>query len=115
MRPQAKSWRQISVVALLLFGGAWLMLAQSKARPAKAPSGVPNKAVIQSASALGDLTARLPLAFEFNAGQTDSRVKFLSRQAAGDLLLLPSEAVMRFRDARAPLRMKFAGANRDPK
>jgi uncharacterized repeat protein (TIGR01451 family) len=115
MRPQAKSWRQISVVALLLFGGAWLMLAQSKARPAKAPSRVPNKAVIQSASALGDFTARLPLAFEFNAGQTDSRVKFLSRQAAGDLLLLPSEAVMRFRDARAPLRMKFAGANRDPK
>lgn len=70
----------------------------------------------------------LPLMFEANAGQADEQVKFIARDNAHTLLLLPNEAVMTFGQGREPataspaasqpapatrLRMKLAGGNPD--
>jgi hypothetical protein len=79
---------------------------------------------------------KLPLYFEANRGQTDQRVRFLSRGARHTLFLTPTEAVLALRSASHPsrvasivkeapdattkptqetqlavLRMKFVGAN----
>src|SRR5882762_8906488 len=75
---------------------------------------------------------RLPLSFEPNEGQTDRRVKFLSRGAAKTLFLTSTEAVLVLRSGRendeglsrlantekldsqeSVLRMKLLGASRD--
>src|SRR3990172_5483924 len=70
---------------------------------------------------------RLPLAFEANQGQTDARVKFLSRGSGYTLFLTSTEAVLRLQKPEvrsqkseakgesasgndAVLRMKLAGA-----
>ena len=58
----------------------------------------------------------MPLSFEPNEGQTDSRVKFLSRGGANTLFLTNEEAVLQLRGSGkekdgAVLRMKFLGAN----
>jgi Calx-beta domain/Carboxypeptidase regulatory-like domain/Beta-propeller repeat len=75
---------------------------------------------------------KLPLSFEVNTGQTDARVKFLSRGAGYNLFLTSTEAVLsleRSRGARDThgrggndsqaktdvLRMKLVGANPAPK
>ena len=63
---------------------------------------------------------KLPLSFEPNLGQTDTRVKFLARGSGYGLFLTANEAVLRLRNdsnARqsAGLRMKLEGANADPK
>lgn len=59
---------------------------------------------------------RLPLSFEPNMGQTNSRVEFLSRGHGYTLFLKPTEAVLSLkrRGAGQPLRMKLAGANHAP-
>lgn len=58
----------------------------------------------------------LPLSFETNQGQTDSRVNFLSRGGAYALFLTSEEAVLQLRDRTksdgAVLRMRLVGANR---
>jgi beta-propeller repeat-containing protein/Big-like domain-containing protein len=77
--------------------------------------------------------AKLPLSFEPNRGQTDARVKFLSRAGRRTLWLTKDEAVLAIaplragsgekqevarkqnQSAPAVLRMKFVGANADPK
>ncbi len=67
--------------------------------------------------------ARLPLAFEANRGQTDSRVRYLSRGPGYTLFLTGDEAVLRLRkvdasdqaaQAAATVRMRLQGANRKP-
>jgi hypothetical protein len=60
---------------------------------------------------------KLPLAFERNQGQTDSKVKFLSHGQGYTLFLTSGEAVMALHKASAKpgvLRMKLLGANRAP-
>jgi Calx-beta domain/Carboxypeptidase regulatory-like domain/Beta-propeller repeat len=75
---------------------------------------------------------KLPLSFEINRGQTDARVKFLSRGAGYNLFLTATEAVLSLaqlrgvRETQRPevedlgqpktdvLRMKLAGANPSP-
>ena len=76
---------------------------------------------------------KLPLSFEANQGQTDSRVDFLSRGSGYTLFLTPAEAVLSFpsRDrkgagaspspsgpslpeGRTVLRMQLVGANPHP-
>src|SRR5258708_28159814 len=63
---------------------------------------------------------RLPLSFELNRGQTDPRVKFLSRGNGYTLFLNSNEAVLNLkkratgRDPNALLHMKLAGANPEP-
>jgi beta-propeller repeat-containing protein len=64
----------------------------------------------------------LPLRFEANAGQTDTRVKFLSRGSGYSLFLTSTEAVLKLRnkkatsatDQQAVVRMKLAGASPTP-
>jgi hypothetical protein len=71
---------------------------------------------------------KLPLSFEANKGQTDARVKFLSRGQGYSFFLTPSEAVMTLSRAEAKepdakankhtsatLRMKLVGANEQPR
>jgi len=58
------------------------------------------------------------LSFEANQGQTDGRVKFLSRGSGYTLFLTPDQAVLSLRQKQdqkpAIVRMKMMGANRDP-
>src|SRR5215212_5057546 len=58
------------------------------------------------------------LSFEANQGQTDGRVKFLSRGSGYTLFLTPDQAVLSVRQKQdqkpAIVRMKMMGANRDP-
>ena len=71
----------------------------------------------------------LPLSFEANQGQTDAQVKFFSRGPGHSLFLTSTEAVLALRQgpeetraqvpspdpgSPAALRMKLAGANRNP-
>src|SRR5262245_24306661 len=69
----------------------------------------------------------LPIYFEANQGQTDSRVAFVSRGNGYQLFLSPDEAVLSLRRAQrghagavdsappAVLRMRLAGANPGPR
>lgn len=61
---------------------------------------------------------QLPLSFETNHGQTDGEVKFLSRGSGYTLFLTSTEAVLSLRNGTnnkpGVLRMKLAGANRNP-
>ena len=55
----------------------------------------------------------LPLSFEANRGQTDPRVKFLSRGSGYILFLTDTEAVLALSrsDSRSVVRLKLLGAN----
>jgi hypothetical protein len=62
------------------------------------PLGI-NNAAIREASAINpqqavDAYGRLPLSFEANQGQTNSRVKFLTRGSGHLLVLTRNEAVL---------------------
>ncbi|HJT18207.1 MAG TPA: SBBP repeat-containing protein, partial [Thermoanaerobaculia bacterium] len=63
-----------------------------------------------SPAKLETLFGKLPLTFEANRGQLDSRVKFVGRGAASSFFLTRQEAVLDLRDA--VVRMRFVGANR---
>jgi hypothetical protein len=92
------------------------------------------KPVAGAQASISNLIERLPLSFEANQGQTDSRVKFLSRGAHQTLFLTPTESVFVFTNSdrgggprekpmpptylrkpekrtRSVLRMAFVGAN----
>lgn len=88
---------------------------------AGAPAG---SAVVTDAPRWDDISAKLPLSFEANAGQTDARVHFLSRGAGYALFLTGNEAVLEFGRSRrhepgiakaperhATIRLAFEGAN----
>ncbi len=68
-------------------------------------------------ASIADAYARLPLNFEANRGQTDARVRFLSRGPGYTLFLTATEAVMALpnqADAASPtgvVRIQFVGAN----
>ncbi len=75
----------------------------------------------QTEAEMREQYGKLPLSFELNRGQTDERVKFLSRANGFTLFLTPTEAVLSLRNAnradRAPrsaLRMKLVGSNPSP-
>ena len=86
-----------------LFSAAFttLVLAQSSSviGPARAPA---NAAVLSEPTAATQAKVvenygKLPLSFEANQGQTDARVKFLSRTSAYSLFLTADEAVLALR------------------
>jgi Beta-propeller repeat len=52
-----------------------------------------------TAAKLADEYGRLPLAFDKNLGQTDSRVRFLARGQGYEMFLTPSEAVLALHSA----------------
>ena len=60
----------------------------------------------------GEAYGRLPLCFEPNRGQTDGRVRFVSRVGRYNLFLTSDEAVFALHPARRALRMRLAGANK---
>lgn len=61
---------------------------------------------------------QLPMSFEANLGQTDNRVKFLSRGSGYTLFLTATEAILSLRqgadEKRAVLRTRLVGANPNP-
>jgi hypothetical protein len=80
--------------------------------------GADQKAIARSSEAY----SKLPIRFEANAGQTDERVKFLSRGSGYSLFLTPTEAVLTLRNEKTKndagrqsiVRMKLIGANPSP-
>jgi hypothetical protein len=58
---------------------------------------------------------KLPLSFEANRGQTDARVKFLSRAGGYQLFLTSTEAVLALRAPRAKARNDSRGLARNPR
>src|SRR4029453_1636095 len=60
-------------------------------------------------------SARLPAAFEPNAGQTDASVHYLLRTQLGTYFFTPAEVVLAPSTTRhSPLRMRFVDANPPP-
>src|SRR5215469_2067453 len=51
---------------------------------------------------LADAYAKLPLSFEFNHGQTDGSIRFLSHGPGYSLFLTPTEAVLALRGLAKP-------------
>jgi len=64
-----------------------------------------------------DADGRLPLVFEANRGQTDSRVTFLARGSGIQLFLTATDAVYRLQadERAASLRLHLVGANSTPR
>src|SRR5215213_1154245 len=56
-----------------------------------------------------DAFGQLPLSFEINQGQTDSRVKFLARGQCYGIFLTDNGAAFSFNDSRRPLHMRLQG------
>ena len=65
---------------------------------------------VASAQTVAERYGKLPLGFEVNRGQTDSRVKFLSRGRGYTLFLTSNEAVLANADRMT--RMRLVGANK---
>src|SRR5712664_1722876 len=70
--------------------------------------------VISLPLAAGNTYGKLPLSFEPNQGQTDARVRFLSRASGYTLFVTADEAVFAGRDGSVE-RMKLIGANPKPR
>jgi uncharacterized repeat protein (TIGR01451 family) len=108
-------------LVLLLVGGAFLLRRDVAGTPAQnAPAGSALSNPLQIRAAFG----RLPLSFEPNQGQSDSRVKFLAHGNGYGLYLTSSEAVLALpqlskvssqvssKDQSRPVvEMQFGGAN----
>ena len=80
---------------------------------------VPTLAQRKPSPAVVQHFGKIPLSFEKNVGQTDSRVKFLSRGNGYSLFLTPKEAVfsLKQKDKKSgnTLRMQLLGANEGAK
>jgi beta-propeller repeat-containing protein len=76
--------------------------------------GLPLLLVVVPLAAAGNSYGRLPLSFEPNEGQTDARVKFLSRASGYTLFVTADEAVFAGRDGSVE-RMRLVGANPKPR
>jgi chitodextrinase len=103
--------RRIASLLVLALAGVGLSTAAA-ARRAAAPDARP---------APTSRGFRLPIAFEANRGQTDSRVRYLARGAQSTLFITPSEAVLALpglhdaKSERVPvLRMRLKGAAARP-
>ncbi|MCI0722902.1 MAG: choice-of-anchor D domain-containing protein [Acidobacteria bacterium] len=103
------SRRELLVLALVALGG---MIAAASAQ--EQYTGLPERGLTTAHRGLllQDF-GRLPLSFEANDGQSDARVKFLSRGPGYTLFLTDTEAVFAVRSAAAVsvLRMRLLGAN----
>ncbi|MBI3919799.1 MAG: SBBP repeat-containing protein [Armatimonadetes bacterium] len=114
-------------LCLLAAGGAW-QLREGNSKPIAIPTAAPNpilsnlslqqslanrdrgkpadlSAPAHARSGIKAAYSDLPLAFEKNQGQTDRRVKYLSRGSGYALFLTPTEAVLSIhRDVNRPTR-----------
>src|SRR5712692_5411890 len=110
-------------LALLCVTGyfAWQHFASTSS--ANANLAASRAAVSPAAAQINAAYGSLPLSFEANRGQTDTRVQFLSRGNGYNLFLTPREAVLSLTPpAAAPVnaksavvRMRLVGANPSPK
>jgi len=91
---------------VLALGGLGFSKLGVPARPAAKTGG-------QQTKYISNPYDKLPLRFERNDGQTDVRVKFISRGEGYTLFLTPSEAVLAraHRTRKEVLRVKMVGAN----
>jgi hypothetical protein len=71
---------------------------------------------LRAGAKLAAAFGKLPLSFEANRGQLDSRVRFMARGPGYALFLTPTEAVLdlRARSGGGVVRMSLSGANRSP-
>jgi hypothetical protein len=100
--PRAR--RRVRAVEIYLFSLALLGISAVWGKPCvhalaarwntRRASAAPRPAMAPDKSRQNDLYARLPLSFEKNQGQTDARVKFLSRGEGYALFLTGNEAVL---------------------
>ncbi len=101
------------VFALLVLGGG-LLLSHDAAGP---PHSV--NATLSSPAQIRAAFGRLPLSFELNQGQSDSRVKFLARGNGYGLFLTPAEAALTLPDTSksaagvSVVEMRLSGANQN--
>jgi len=113
LRAQRAATMFIGVMIFLGLAG-WNASADSR-NSNKQAGQVASQQVAPEATALTNLLS-VPLNFQPNQGQTDSRVQFLSRGAGFSLFLTPSEAVLNLerqasQSSLNTLRMKLLGAN----
>ena len=115
--------------------GLCIALAGGSPETGPSPAGPVGSLSEKIAAVPNDLTARLPVSFEANRGQTDPQVSFISRGQGYTLFLTPTEAVVtldRGRDRSAAqagdnravhlmeqaprdvLRMRLVGSNTKP-
>ncbi len=111
----------LSVVLLLLGCAAQAQSSTLQGASQKLPVSGAAAAASARVRAASNFS-RLPLQFEQNDGQTDSRVKFLSRGPGYTLFFTGKEAVFAFPaphgtkgHTNAALRLRFAGGNPDAK
>src|SRR4051794_24804109 len=101
----------ITLVAALLTLSATSVAASDNKKPLSVTAST--HAPAAKAKAV-DAMGHVPLAFEANNGQSDSRVQYLSRGAGYTLFLTRDEAVLTLTNAKGQpdiLRIKLAGAD----
>jgi len=91
--------------------GAPIEGSAKQSRPARAMLANARPSHAERARALGAY-GRLPLGFEANEGQTDSRVRFLSRGQGYSLFLTPHEAVLALKRGQTPQPGRKAAGSR---
>ena len=99
----------LSVAAALMFGAS---AAPNPVKTKKSPSAPSAKAT--PVAKLRSSLLEMPLAFELNRGQTDAKVKFLTRAQNFTVFLMPGETVLRGRNDDV-LRLTLQNANKSPK
>lgn len=87
--------RSYLVTGLAFLSAAGMQTLVGHADPVKEPLSSPRSSLKPQTAQKRRISmpGRLPLAFESNQGQTDARVRFLSRSGDSTLFLTPSEAV----------------------
>jgi len=104
--------KHISFVCLFLCLTTIFLLSQSNFIPAPISA---SQADPKAQAKILDTYGKLPLNFEANHGQTDARVKFLSRTGGYSLFLTGDEAVLALSGKKAsPNKAKVVGAARPP-
>jgi uncharacterized repeat protein (TIGR01451 family) len=102
----------LSVPVLVSQRSARVTLAKLQKSTAPGDSALsPTKLNSADKNKLEEMTAKLPLAFEINRGQTNSRVKFFSRENGAEVFLTADTAVLRLKDSRYQFTLQFQGAN----
>ena len=94
----------VALTAAVLADGSSQQLSQHRLRRDPPKPQAPDKARAEQ------LAAKLPLAFELNTGQFDSRVKFVARASGSTLRLQPDRAVLATRNTQFALKL-LGGTN----
>ncbi len=103
-------------VCLFLCLTSTLLLSQSNPVPLTIDTAraVPGQADPKAQTTILDQYGKLPLGFEANRGQTDERVKFLSRTGGYTLFLTGDEAVIAWRGKKTDTKAKVAATATHP-